>query len=805
MSYVANNSSTTRAIVENMLGPVANSGRRALVAPLAVQHHLANFNAHVTQYIDAIVEGYRGASTSNVDNSALLRAALTRHILEVYYPELQKLAPLVSSPSNLGEVLESHAPMWEVEKGEDFPFFRAVHLPQLRELSENLRKTLDPVRLTHGLRFIPSYYTPDLLAFIKKEMSSRHSLQASSKRIKRLSETLGVAIADEELSHINITMSRVVGELEELATAHAITNLWELIVLADRSAADNDQPLFCGTDVHMRMMHSAYAVLPVNTAVSIPLSYVYNTDVDDEDAGIQRDDDVSDIAAGKAQLIGDIFEMMLIIAARTAKGKTIRINDITLPIAIHPIADTMDSIFTEGLRELLPTVKSEFLDHWLNLAKMGPKTPVKYDDLRVKLDTAMHVDKNAIPRAFDDHLYEICGTLPEALIKRYVDKRSVYTTIIETPIERTQLRITDTVDSIRESGRVRIESDQPFSFYPDKSLTKPAASDEGFLLLNKVDGGTVVDGEMASGVSAIVADLYKLKQPDLVTIDKEFTYKEFVSRLRFDQGKPRTLDLTSSGPTELRLSNVLTGASFTYRDDVMLFREHNFTQDMSMPRTLVRVKHESVIHEYANSAHAYGVISGVLANDMASRWARTVMLLSTRVARVYSAEGFAEVRNEARIVEQYQSSSYLKRVTKFDDWYAKMNIAFDEKVWRFLSAMQTQKMARDKIDLNILEKIKRHTLYVNAALLGDIHSYANSVSTSIIENFNVESEGFQLFANFVDGRLTDTQMGRMRDPQVITVFNSLMSVTFDSLEAKDTVITLILIAEIMRIITAKVK
>lgn len=134
MGFIANQHSNTLAIIEGMMSAVANSGRKTLVAPLATQHHLANFAEHMEIYIDSIIDGYQGASTSSFDNTELLRAALYYHVLNNYYPELQKLAPLSSSPSNLGAILESHEPMWEVEKGEDFPFFRTVHLKQLRAL-----------------------------------------------------------------------------------------------------------------------------------------------------------------------------------------------------------------------------------------------------------------------------------------------------------------------------------------------------------------------------------------------------------------------------------------------------------------------------------------------------------------------------------------------------------------------------------------------------------------------------------------------------------------------------------------------
>ena len=117
MSFVTTSNSTTKEVIALMLNTVSNSGRKTLVAPLATQHHLANFAEHMELFIDAVIEGYGGASTANVDNSELLRAALINHILEVYYPEIQRLAPLVSSPSNLGAILDSHEPMWEVEIG----------------------------------------------------------------------------------------------------------------------------------------------------------------------------------------------------------------------------------------------------------------------------------------------------------------------------------------------------------------------------------------------------------------------------------------------------------------------------------------------------------------------------------------------------------------------------------------------------------------------------------------------------------------------------------------------------------------
>ena len=65
--------------------------------------------------------------------------------------------------------------------------------------------------------------------------------------------------------------------------------------------------------------------------------------------------------------------------------------------------------------------------------------------------------------------------------------------------------------------------------------------------------------------------------------------------------------------------------------------------------------------------------------------------------------------------------------------------------------------------------------------------------------------GFQTFAKFVRGEATDADIGLMRDPAVLTVFNSLVSVTFDALEKKDTIITLILIRELMEQIDKKSK
>jgi hypothetical protein len=795
------------ALIDSMLGSVSNSGRKTLVAPLAIQHHLAHFSEHMQLFIDAIVEGYKGASTSNIDNSELLRAALTNHILESYYPEIQKLAPLVSSPTNLGAILESHDPMWEVEKGEDFPFFKTVHFPQLRDLHTSMRSILENVDITNGLRYIPSYYAPKLYAHMETEMKSRHSFQKSNKRIKKLGELLGSEITDAELAHINQAMSRVFGEVKKLADAHAVTNLWELIVLADRAVSDTDQPMFCGTDVHMRLMHSALSVLPTDVAVSVPLSYVNNPDLVDEDNGISRSDDVADIENGVAPMIGDIFEHMLLIAGRTARGISIRLNDITLPVNLHPISVTLTSIFKEGMRELLPDIQSEFLGRWLELAAKGSKTPVKYDDFKVKMDNALHVDRNAIPRAFDDHLFKMVGSLPEELVRKYVEKRSVYTSMIEAPIDRTLIRITDTVDELRSTARVRLESDQPFTYYGDKVIRKEGSTNEAFILRSKIDSNIAVDGEMAEGVAKIVAELYKLRQPDVQSMDKEFSYAEFIRNLRHDQGDKvrRTRDITANGDTELRLSNVLRGGEFQYKDDFVLFREHAHNNEMSMPRTMIRLHQQSIIHDYPNGSVAYGTISGMLASDLFSRWAGTITALATRVARVYSAAPFAEVAKELTVVTQYQSTSYLKRSTGFDTFYSPMDVMTDDSVWRFLSAMQTQKLARDKIDIEVLEKLKRHELFVNSSLLIDIENYASSVAKSVINNFNVESEGFQTFAKFVAGTATDADMGKMRDPRVLTVFNSLVTVTFDALEKKDTIITLILTKALMNEITSKVK
>lgn len=806
MAFVVSNQSTTMALIDSMLGSVSNSGRKTLVAPLAIQHHLAHFSEHMQLFIDAIVEGYRGASTSNVDNSELLRATLTNHILEVYYPEIQKLAPLVSSPTNLGAILESHDPMWEVEKGEDFPFFKTVHFPQLRDLHTSMRQILESVDVTNGLRYVPSYYAPTLYAHLESEMKSRHSLTLSSKRIKKLGELLGSEVTDSELAHINQAMSRLFGELKKLSDAHAVTNLWELMVLADRAVSDTDQPMFCSTDVHMRLMHTALSILPTDVGIDVPLSYVNNPDLPEEDNGVARSEDVTDIENGVAPMIGDMFEHLLVIVGRTAKGISVRLNDITLPVNIHPISTMVTDIFKEGMRELLPDIQSEFLGRWLELAAKGSKTPVKYDDFKVKMDNALHVDRNAIPRAFDDHLFKMVGSLPEELIRKYVEKRSVYTSLIETPIERTLLRITDSVDEIRSTARVRLESDQPFAWYGDKVIRKQGSTNEAFILRSKIDSNIAVDGEMAEGVAKIVAELYKLRQPDRDDIDKEFSYAEFIRNLRNDMGDVRRIrDITANGDTELRLSNVLRGGEFQYKDDFVLFREHGHRNEMSMPRTMIRLHQESIIHDYPNSSVAYGTVSGMLASDLFSRWAGTITSLATRVARVYSAAPFAEVSKELNIVTQYQSTSYLKRSTEFSTFYSQMDVMTDNSVWRFLSAMQTQKLARDKIDIEVLEKLKRHELFVNSSLLTDIENYAASVAKSVIDNFNVESEGFQTFAKFVAGKVTDADMGKMRDPRVLTVFNSLVTVTFDALEKKDTIITLILTKALMNEITSKVK
>ena len=541
MSFVTTSNSTTKEVIALMLNTVSNSGRKTLVAPLATQHHLANFAEHMELFIDAVIEGYGGASTANVDNSELLRAALINHILEVYYPEIQRLAPLVSSPSNLGAILDSHEPMWEVEKGEDFPFFRTVHYPQLERLANKMKSTLADVDVTSDLRYVPSYFAPDLFNFLSTDMKSRHSFQANSKRIKVLSETLGVEIDSTDLAKINQSLARMFGELKRLSDARAVTNLWELIVLTDRNVADNDQPMFCGTDVHMRLMHTAVSILPTDTRIGVPMSYV-SAKTDPEDGGVHTDEHGKSFGENAKPLEGDIFEMMLIIAAKTAKGMPIYLNDITLPVSIHPIASTLTSVFKEGMKELLPDLKSEFLNLWLDLASKGAKTPVKYDDIRVKMDTALHMDRNNIPRAFDDHLFSMVGTLPEKLISKYVEKRSVYYPYIEAPLERTQFRVAASVAEIREKGEVRIDSEQPFSKYEDKTIKKRASTDEAFILKSKVDAGIVVDGQMATSVSEIVADLYKLKQPDITTWDREFSYRNFIQRLEADVTVGRTLD-----------------------------------------------------------------------------------------------------------------------------------------------------------------------------------------------------------------------------------------------------------------------
>lgn len=804
MPYSTSNANNGLDLADSLLAPVANSGRRTMIPTLVVQHHMAELATHVSKYAEVIGDAMKGTLGAQTDYPLALKKVILDYALNTYYPQLQAKSPLISSPGNVTGMLDSKEPMATIEAGEDFAFFKAVHYPQLAKIRQDIKELSDSINLVRGIRFIPSFSAKDMLRDIQK-LVGRRGLKADGKtRVEYLG---GSEMNDEQMSVINDILARAEAELEKAARQNSNMHLWELIVLVDRIANENaDIPMLVHPGVHTMMAQAAFVVLPVETSASMLLVRQATSDeyADEPEAqaGWQSTAEIDGMlsldAASRAEPMKImVVDMLLSMLVRKMSDVDITLNDLTLPLAAHRISDLVKDFFVNGQDLFLPKIESEFLDEWLKLAEMGAKTPLKTDDLRIRLDNALLRDRNNIPRKFIEALEENITKHIGDMIQKHSERLAVYRPYLQAPAERTVFRATTTVDDVRRSGAVRIETDQPFFHHERLTVAKPAGSDEAYVMANKIDNDTIIDGAPAASAAGLVHDLFKHKQPTAFNVSKQFDYRTAMDTMLKDHQNGVIPEIMTNDRTRLLLSELVSGGVYEYRDDTRLFEERGYNLPMAMPRSYVRLDNVVTVHEYPASAVSFGVVSGQMAVGLHVRWAHAIYDIATRMNRVYSTQIVGNVVQEPSIVQDYRSKNYLERKVAFLQYFTPIDVMDNPRVMRFLTSLHTQKMARERLDLDIMDRLQKTDLFINNALMQDIRSYSSAIAMSIEANFSPESPGMQIFRDFVSGDLSERDLMRLREPAVVAVFNTLMQMIFDRLEKKDTILTLVIIEELM--------
>lgn len=807
--YSVKNASEASLLADEMLAPVANSGRRTMIPTLAVQFHIAHLSEHAIRFAEAMSESMKGSIGSQTDYPLALEKAVLKYILHSYYAEVQSKVPLMSSPADIASLLDSRAPMHEIETKDDFAFFKTVHLPELTAINDRIKQLEGQVDMLRGLRYIPSFSALDLSKDMERLVGRRGFKKAGETFVTRL--TSNSPLSDEQNSRLNDVVQRVMAELEQAGKNRTNMNLWELIVLVDRVANEESSiPMFINPNVHAMMAQSAFAVLPLEASrqmllVRAPMQASGDYDNAPEAAeGLQSDKDMSDklnydLSGSNDVIAMSLSEVIIHAAVRSIAGSVLTLNDITLPLSGHPFYTILNSMFQDGQDLFLPKIESEFFAEWLKLAEMGSKSPLKTDDVRVKLDNAMLRDRNNIPKQFITDLEEtITKKLPD-MIEKYMEKRTVYRSYLQAPADRTIFRNNASVDTIRRSEAVRIESDLPFIVHERLPIAKPASSDEAYVMANKLDNETIVDGQSAAPAAALIAQLFKHKKPRDNSASLTFNHKSVLMRIKRDLNDPNmTPELNNASKMQLRLSEIVNGGTFDYRDDMSLFEERSHDNVMAMPRSYVHLMSRTVAHHYPDSSVSFGTVRGQLALGLNTRWADAIAAIATQINRVYSTMSFGQVVQEPTIIEEYRAKSYLARKTDFNSYFIKFDLLNNPRVSRFLTSFHTEKMLREKIDLETMDKLHKMELYINQALATDVLAYSEAIAKSINANFSYNSEGMQIFRDFVTGDLSERDLVKLKDPGVVAVFSTLMSMVFDQLDKKDTVMTLIIIETLLK-------
>lgn len=806
--YTVSTASDSRKLIDNILGPVANSARKTIIPTLAAQHHMANLSEHMQMFADQMAMSMSSAIGNKVDYPTALRRAILKHVLDSYYPELQKNSPLIATPSNITGMLSSTDDMAQVEAGEDFPFFKEVHFPQLADIKFRIDELRDSISLTRGLRFIPSFMASDFHNGVAKIVGKSGLKPAGIKRLNALL-SLDIPTDDSKRSDEQKLLVTNIGDI--LQRVEAITNvaagntismnLWELIILVDRETAiDPNIPAIAPSDMHFIMNQHRLAVLPVGAETDLSIKLASPSE--DRDANMHE---YLDLVAGWGVTTEDngldinLIDIVLNMAYRATSDLPASIGVVTLPLSVHPMSSIVNTMFNEGQDIFVPKIESAFMDEWLKIAAMGPKSPMKTEDLRIRLDNAIHRDRNSIPRRFIEALEEIITTRTNELYERYVDKRTVYKPIVHAPLDTTAFRVDASHDSIRHDEGVRVEASVPVIFHSHVAISKPAGSAEGYVLANKIDNDLIVESQPAAGPAAIMSELFRHRDPNETTKSHIVNYNTVMDRIKYDFGMDMTLDLRATGHQTLRVSDLLDGhgGTFYFKEDAELFAEREHVNSMSLPRTNVTMNQSAVIHQYANSAVQFGVIGGTLASGLNARWADVIMDAATRVCKLYATTGMGAVEREPNIVETYTSKSYIERKVNFNTYFVPVDIVGHSSVWRFLNSFHTQKMVRERIDTEVLYKLDRHHLFVNMTLYQDIINYSATIANSLISNFDADSEGLKLFRDFINGRLSEQDMMKLRNPAAAAVFNTTMALVFDKIDKRDTIVTLIVVQALM--------
>jgi hypothetical protein len=644
------------------------------------------------------------------------------------------------------------------------------------------------INIIRSARFIPSTTSKVMLEAVERlEVGSLHTLinKHRADGVPSLPQLKGksASIADVLLENLKESAKRYDGLNSSL-------NLWEILVLADTTFDMGGQmPLLMSSNVHSALTQSSFPVLPYPvdgaelfqteaTADTGSDSGWYSIDADDEETKVTRAD------------IGVILANVIYIAAR--ENRPLRLHDITLPISVLTVYPMLVEIFSKGYRAFFPEVESEFFKYFKLMATRSTQT-MRTLQVLADIDNAVLRDASNIPSAFLQKFELGLNNHMTELLDSYFRKKYVYDPLIYAPHDRTTFRTDTTVQDLRNGQPLEVLTDFPVLLLDRYIVSKPAGSDEAILLSNKMNKGAIFKGVPVGEVTPLLETYFQHVEPIQNTIRLNYNMEDVEGRIAYDIDNNIVRDFRKSYGAGLRLSDVVQGAPLSARDDMEILRESTTNIPILLKSTETRLEMEQKVFHYPKESIIFGAVRGVLATPSSLLWTEVMTNIVTRIYGSYMGATAGTVEKEIRVQHLYENRTYLKRKSSFSSLFTKVNFTDYHRFERFLSHYLVSQVVGDKLDLSVFDVLQRADLWVNTSLDKDIRTYATAVARAVKENFNEKGKGVQTFIDFIDGKLNESDMIKLKMPAVGAVVSAMLKLTMEHANKENTYITLILL------------